>query len=129
MNFTFIDFQVLKNKLRKTGSVEIRIVSGSMAPLLPVGSLASIEPCDFDHLNPFDLVVFFEEDKFICHTFWSGGAFPAANGDRTLMTWGLNNPDRDLPVAERFLFGRVTSHRLSPWRCFLFTLRRKFIRA
>ena len=114
------DFIVLKKNLPLARSMKITLVSNSMAPILPVGTLAEIGPVAFDDIQPLDFVVFFENGKLICHTVWQRGFFKAPNGERTLITRGLSNPFFDHPVRESYLLGRVTSHRVS--RLYLYWL-------
>jgi hypothetical protein len=108
------DFERLKERVRSAGFAEIRIVSDSMAPLLPVGALARIEACDFDRVARYDLVVFWYDGKLMCHCVWDRGVLPAANGERTLVTKGLANSSADDPVRESWILGRVVSHRATP---------------
>ncbi len=116
MKISSEEFEGLKSLVAKRGSLEIRLVSGSMAPLLPTGSLARIEPCRFEELEKYDLVVFWYHGIVMCHCVWDRGVFPAANGERTLVTKGLANPVSDDPVRESWILGRVTSHATTPWQ-------------
>ncbi len=110
------DFETLKSALVLRGSCEIRLVSGSMSPLMPTGTIAKIEPCGFDELAKYDLVVFWYHGVLMCHCVWDRGQLPAANGERTLVTKGLANSVSDDPVRESWILGRVVSHSTTPWQ-------------
>jgi signal peptidase I len=118
---TIVHLDNLKTALRKQGALEIELISGSMSPIMPTGTRAMIEPCQYEDLRRFDSIVFFSDGILICHSIWGLGEFRAPNGDRTIVTRGLANPLADDPVRESVVLGRVTSHRVSKGR-FLFTL-------
>jgi hypothetical protein len=129
-SFSLDEFHGLKLKLEVSGPLGIKIVSGSMEPLLPIGTIAQVEFCRFDDLKPMDLLVYWRDDRLTCHAVWNIGYLPSARGDRTVITRGLGNPEFDYPVAESEIFGRVTSHRLTAWQAlrmsFFSKLRRLF---
>lgn len=108
------DFERLKSVLQLKGGVEIRIVSESMVPLLPVGAIAELVPCGYDDLRRYDLVVFWYQGRLVCHCVWDHGHFKSANGERTLITRGLANAGSDDPVHESWILGRVVSHAVTP---------------
>ncbi len=126
MKVSNADFEGLKTSLRKIGSIEIRLISNSMAPLLPTGSIARIEPCSFDDVAKYDMIVFWYHGELMCHCVWARGAFPAANGERTLITKGLNNASSDDPVRESWVLGRVVSHRTNAWQFNWNLVKRRF---
>lgn len=128
VKYSLDDFRKLKNSLARAGSVEIRLVSNSMAPLLPTGATARIEPCSPEDLSKYDIIVFWYHGDLTCHCFWSPGLFPAANGERTLVTKGLNNSSVDDPVHESWLLGKVVSHRTSAWQFNALLLKRRFFK-
>lgn len=107
------NFDKLKDKLRHDRSLSIKIASNSMAPIMPTGTVALIEPVSYDDIQPLDFIVFHSDGILICHATWDKGFFKAANGDRTIITRGLESPFFDLPMRESNILGRVTSHRIS----------------
>ena len=114
-DYSLDQFELLKMALRKKGSVEIRLVSNSMAPLLPTGTTARLEPCDFERVSRYDMIVFWYHGKLMCHCVWDFGSFPAANGEKTLITRGLANGESDDPVHESWILGKVVSHKVGPF--------------
>ena len=112
------EFDQLKTRLERVGQQKIVIVTGSMAPLLPVGADAMIEACDFEEIKRLDMIVFWSVDRLICHAVCDFGYLPAPNGERTVVTRGLANPGFDFPVSESDILGRVISHELSNWMYF-----------
>lgn len=94
-------------------TVEITLVSGSMSPFLPTGAVARIQRCTYDELRFLDIVVYRAEERLICHCVFGKDEFRAANGERTLITRGLQNPMSDDPVRESDVVGKVVSHSLT----------------
>lgn len=123
----FKDFAALRAALRGGGLREIRLVSNSMAPLLPTGARAIVQGCSIGDLKPFEIVVFWQNEKLICHVVCGQGDLPAADGQMTLVTRGLGSGGFDLPVPESWILGRVISHRLTWWQKakFIWSTRRK----
>ena len=112
----FEDFQALRSELLRGGAREIQLVSNSMAPLLPTGARAMVEGCSIGELKPFEIVVFWENGKLICHVVCGQGELPAADGQASLVTRGLSSKSFDLPIPADCILGRVTSHRLTWWQ-------------
>lgn len=99
-----IDLDEIKNNLFIKG----KIVSDSMTPLLAVGTEITIEVQAKD-LKRFDIIVFYNDDKLICHFLW--------NLNRRikpifLQTRNLKNLGQDLPVSYDLYVGKVISHKL-----------------
>ncbi|MES2855347.1 MAG: hypothetical protein V4692_05770, partial [Bdellovibrionota bacterium] len=98
----------MRDQLNSSGSLSIQLMSNSMAPILPTGAIAFIAPAKFDELSMRDIVVFWSDGILICHCFWELSKFPAANGERTIVTRGLSSVGFDYPVRESEFLGRVT---------------------
>lgn len=65
----YLEFSAIKNKLIRTGSLEIQIVSDSMRPFIQIGEQLTIRPLP-KRLDYLDLVVFLDRDRLICHFLW-----------------------------------------------------------
>ena len=117
----------MKAKLAEASRLSIILVSNSMAPVLPSGATAEIQPVTYEKIQPLDFVVFFDAGQLICHAVWDKGVFKSANGERTIITRGLSNPAFDHPVRESMILGRVESHRISKPRFLYLSLKAKFI--
>ena len=117
---------LLRALLQERKTLPITIISESMVPLLPVGCRCTIAPVSYTEIKSFDLIVFFSEDKLVCHAVWAKQFLPAANGERTLLTRGFNNAGFDYPVRESEIVARVSSHQMSKWQRLLFVLKARF---
>ena len=99
--------------LAKLGRMKCRIVSDSMEPLLRVGDVVEIEPAKIEVLRRFDILVFQQYDKMLCHFLWnknSTGKHPS------ITTRSLKKPRADdLPITPDLLLGRVVDRKLSGW--------------
>jgi hypothetical protein len=104
-------------KLGKTLSI-FRVVTDSMAPLIPVGSRIAVAPLPAGGvraLKTFDIVLTDYEDKLFCHYLAYVSDYPDPDGNVVCMTRGLNNVDNDFPIPESKVLGQVVSHRIT-WR-------------
>ncbi len=98
-----------------------KIVSGSMIPVIKIGDVVTVEIGVTD-LNRFDIIVFWEDGRLMCHYLWS------QNKLLTPMLWqtrGLQG-DFDFPLDPQHYLGRVTSHRLWFWHKLKLALRTIF---
>jgi hypothetical protein len=106
----------IRRSLERGERRTFRVVSGSMAPVIAVGSLIQVERLPAEGaagLERFQIVLFDEGKRLICHYFWSRNELPEADGSYLCQTRSLEG--EDLPIAESSLIGVVTSHRV-PWR-------------
>lgn len=80
------------------------VLSGSMEPAFPVGSIVYYHACRFEELKDGDVVTFRAENSLVTHR------ITAVNGiSRTLNTKGDNNPTEDpVPVEEGEVVGKAT---------------------
>ncbi|RKX63057.1 MAG: signal peptidase I [Thermodesulfobacteriota bacterium] len=53
--------------LEEKGKAWLKVESGSMLPMIPVGANILIKRCDFKEIKPSDIVVFKSKGKFIVH--------------------------------------------------------------
>jgi hypothetical protein len=104
-----IQLEALKRKLELSGSAEIRIVSDSMFPLLSVGEILEIKPLPAK-LNPYDLLVFYDQNRLTCHFLWLD---QRALND-SVVTRSLRAPQEDdIPVPSNHLLGWVPQKKIS----------------
>lgn len=101
-------------KIKSTPIFKGVIVSDSMIPLLKVGDRIVVDVGNRD-LKRFDLIVFWNEDKLVCHFVW------AMNRTVTpflLQTRNLKKLGKDVPISWEDYLGKVVSHGFSPWERF-----------
>lgn len=81
------------------------VLSGSMEPTFPVGSIVYYHKCDFEELQVGDAVTFKAEDTLVTHR------ITTVNGiSRTVVTKGDNNSTEDpVPVEENEIVGKATN--------------------
>lgn len=80
------------------------VLTGSMQPTFPVGSIVYYHKCDFEDLREGDPITFKAEDALVTHR------ITTVNGiSRTVVTKGDNNPTEDpAPVEEDQIVGKTT---------------------
>ncbi len=80
------------------------VLTGSMEPTFPVGSVVYYHKCDFDELQVGDAITFKAEDSLVTHR------ITTINGlSRTVVTKGDNNDTEDpVPVEEDEIAGKTT---------------------
>lgn len=101
----------MKKKILSQTFFKGRIVSGSMVPVINIGEEIVVEVKARD-LKRFDIVVFLDEGKLICHYLWTINRLVEPRLMQTRNTYG----HKDFPIREEDYIGRVISHRLSFWR-------------
>ncbi len=110
------EFVLLKKKIKNT-SLTIHIVSSSLSPFVRKGAKVKVEAQEFEDLNPFDIIVFWNKTALICHIFYK-----FENG--MALTKGLESKEFD-PYLERNLYlGKVTNVKFNWFQKWL--LRRHF---
>lgn len=79
------------------------VLSGSMEPVFPVGSIIYYHPCNFENLKAGDIVTFKAENSLVTHRITVVNRI-----SRTINTKGDNNPTEDpVPVEESEIAGRA----------------------
>lgn len=88
-----------------------KIVSGSMEPVIKVGDdiLVMVKAKD---LKKFDIIVFRQNNKLICHYLWSVNKIIEPKLMQTRSLLGA----KDFPIKDEDYVGKVISHKLSVWR-------------
>lgn len=100
MKVSYEDFKELKKNFDKF--TKVRIITPSMEPLILINDMVVISPLpkDLNDIRPYDILVFWQKNKLICHFF-----IKKENG--MYITRGLNNKEKDEPVQEDHLYGIV----------------------
>lgn len=109
-----IEFKNTQEVLKAHGLVEGKIISDSMSPLIMVGDKIRIEPLP-STLSQFDIVVFYDGVRLVCHYVTSVNWIKNAKGEIIINTRGLRNPFLDLPITVSSVLGIVTSHKIPFW--------------
>jgi len=108
------EFEVLKKRLKAGETLRFPIVSDSMSPAIKVGDF--IEVIDLQRSpEPFDILVFLEEDKLICHIFVKAGSRFESTTAKYLFR-SLKYPYLDRPVSPELVLGLVQNFKLSGWQ-------------
>ena len=94
-------------KLKQAPFYKGNIVSDSMEPFLKIGSGIVVE-VGIENLKRFDLVVFYQNEKLICHYIWKLNKIVKP---RMIQTRNLKG-DFDLPIRDDLCLGKVVSHKL-----------------
>ena len=121
MKITFEQFLIHKKKLKD--KTTIKIISGSMEPFIYTGEKVECSPCNFENSVVGDPIVFWSEDKFICHFLIAKHITEKGN---FIETRGLNTSKSDPLVHENFIFGKVTSPKISWLKKSFFQLLSRF---
>ena len=94
--------QILKQPLFK-GTV----VTGSMIPVIKVGEAIKVE-VKAKNLKRFDIIVFVQDQKLICHFLWQMNSKVLPRLYQTRNMFG----GRDFPISEEDYIGKVISHKM-----------------
>lgn len=82
------------------------VVSGSMEPMIPVGSLVYVEPAQPEEIAVDDVIAFWSGNSVVVHRVMEN-----KTGDREFVTKGDANAAEDIRGASySSLIGRVSSH-------------------
>jgi len=87
------------------------IVSGSMIPVIQIGEEILVE-VKAKNLKRFDIIVFVQNERLICHYLWSHNQF----FEPILLQTRNMGGGKDYPIKEEDYLGKVLSHRLSFWQ-------------
>ena len=113
-----LSFSEFKKLREENGPVfKFRIVTGSMAPLIPVG--ASVIVDGQAAIKPHDIIVFWQDEKLICHVCWQENKVIQQAGQKIFVTRALVGSQRDFSILESQILGRVLNYKLPTWRLWL----------
>jgi hypothetical protein len=106
-------------KLKKHSPLyKFTVVTGSMAPLIPVGGEIVVDTVTTPKLG--DIVVFWQEGLLICHILWHKNArLTDARGVSVLSTRPLDSHHWDLSIRSEQMLGRVLNYQVPRWRLWL----------
>ncbi len=88
------------------------IVTGSMAPLIPVGSFVVVDAGA--SLKKGDIIVFWQDSKLVCHILWHENRLLLDHGEKLYATRSLKSAHFDITIRQSQILGGVLSHKL-PW--------------
>ncbi len=103
--------QKIKEQLLSQPFFKGKIMTGSMIPVININDEILVE-VKANNLKRFDIIVFYQNGRLICHYLWSMNKFvqPLLMQTRSL------DGAKDFPIPEEDYIGKVLSHRLSFWR-------------
>lgn len=105
-------FNRFREILESGEKLALRVASGSMRPLIQTGEVIFLEKTDLPRV--FDIIVFRQKSKLICHFIKQMNTSPDSNGERVYITGGLADLNlEDMPVPQSEILGIVVSHSLS----------------
>ncbi len=88
-----------------------RVITGSMVPVIKIGEDIVVD-VKARELKRFDIIVFIQDKKLICHYLWNINQVVEPRLMQTRnMSGGL-----DFPIPEKDYIGKVVSHRMPLWR-------------
>ena len=97
------------------GLLELQVISGSMEPVIMTNEkiIAVRLEKHSTTLKPFDIIVFWDGNRLICHYIWHINRLIRSNGVQVYVTRPYAGKGEDLPLTEAQVLGLVTSHRIS----------------
>lgn len=91
--------------------VRYRIVSDSMTPLIPIGAEVLLKDyVEGMELKRFDILVFKQKDRFICHYFWHKNRL---YDQGLIVTRCLKMGSKDRPFETKEIVGIVTNYKIN----------------
>jgi len=117
MKYTLKDFLELKNSF--SSIKKVRILSGSMEPFIYKDDVVLITPKNVDLLKKGDVIVFWKDDKLICHLFHR---FERVENQNCLITKGINSKTFDRPIPKKFYLGLLVEPKVTLIKSFFFRL-------
>jgi signal peptidase I len=106
-----VDLAELKRRLNEQGFLPIRIMSGSMEPVIRTGEQLMVAEIA-EPLRIFDIIVFWDGSVMICHFVWRINRAIKSKGERWIVTRSLISSREDFPILESQILGRVTNRKL-----------------
>lgn len=111
------DFFKLKSELSRPR--EIVILTGSMSPFISPGDKITVFPLGGRELKKFDPIVFWREQRLICHFFYRK---EFRDGKELVITKALNSSKEDPPIDQDQVLGIVIRPTLPKWKRLLLRL-------
>lgn len=109
--FSLEEFEALKIRLQKDSLLKVKIISGSMEPLVMTNSFVEVFPVRKDHeYLPFRLYIYRDlKGKLICHYFWKRSTVDTNN----LLFRCLKGGNIDYPVKENEVLGVILGKKVN----------------
>jgi signal peptidase I len=117
MKVPFEKFIMLKKNLK--GVTQVKVLSGSMTPFIYKGDIVEVTTLGVESVIPGDVIVFWRENKLICHLLMKKRT---ENGKTYLRTKGLSSGEYDDEIEEDLFLGVVTKPRIGTFRRIFFKL-------
>lgn len=100
-------FLQLKLSLNKIKILPIKIITGSMSPLIKVDDRVWVEPTpDLNKLKIFDILVYWSDEKLVCHYLYAMNEVMNSE-EKVLLMKGINTKGVDFPIKYEQLLGKV----------------------
>jgi hypothetical protein len=107
------DFTLLQKNLVLKESMQLRVASDSMHPLLKIDQIITVRPYPVNKLAVYDLIVYLEQGQLQVHFLWH------INGNGALVTRSLKNPKVNDPLINPSDYlGKVDEIGLTNWQKF-----------
>jgi len=117
-------FNKTKEELETKGIIAVKIITGSMEPVIKVNQTVIISKLT-KPIERFDIIVFKGERELICHYVRHVNRHLTEAENNIIQTRGLHNKQDDYPIHQDQVLGIVISHRLNLWRklCLIWAIR------
>jgi hypothetical protein len=102
-------------KARPHSGLKFVVVTPSMEPVIMVGQQITVEMSR--PLRRWDIIVWWDGNKLICHVLWHINQVVTLGGETTYITCPLKGSSLDLSVPATKVLGTVTNFQLTwAWR-------------
>jgi signal peptidase I len=108
MKYSLEVFLELKSSFNS--NKKVRILSGSMEPFIYKDDIIIVSPKEIDSLQKGDVIVFWKDNKLICHLFHR---FEKVQSQDCLITKGINSKKYDSPVQRKFFLGVIVDPKVT----------------
>ncbi|MFL5814735.1 MAG: S26 family signal peptidase [Bdellovibrionia bacterium] len=122
-----LSFEELKAKLQREKQLSVRVVTGSMEPVIQIGDELLVEDIQ-EPLKLFDIIVYWNGSVYICHFVWSLNRHTHNAGERWVVTRSLASSREDFPVLESGILGRVVDREIPFSKKLWIVLKAKFFK-
>ena len=108
-------------ELNTQKTISVQIVSNSMEPIIKTGEIIHVEKLTGEP-KIFDILVFYQNNIFLCHYFWKKNTY-IDNDGKNYLTRALASHGADIPFSRDQILGRVVGKHLSFLRQYRIVLR------
>ena len=100
-------------------TINVQIVSDSMEPIIKTGEVIKVEMV-VGEPKTFDILVFYQNDIFLCHYFWKKNSY-FDNSGKNYLTRPLKSQWADIPFSRDQILGKAVGKKLGFLRkCVIF---------